>query len=478
MKKIFTLIVMAMMAVSINAKQTIALPDGMAGQTYTFGSWQWVDLNELFEGNEVAADATDDGVVYYDASAYDFLCIKYKECTVNTSFGIQYESKGTVGQWGPELYSSSEVIRANSSGFVGIQLDPDHKSKCYKVYVQSQGEGSMVIEEVYFATQAEYEADAAANPVVDWYNPTKELSVSSATNTWNDPTYTSYNTETGEAEIIKDNGAQGWWLGSSDNSVYKKLVLQLENVTISGYFQTNLGVSLSEGSYVKVINLPESYSQIMLQGGAGTKFTIKKAYLATEEYVTENNIVDKFIYDDTQALSLDNLSTGWNADYSADTKTITITGKLNEETGEVEGGGKGWWLSSIDYSYFDNLVIKFDPATTVGGKVVVQYVDSKESSVVEFYPGATCVVVPLDAEKKSTVQQIYVQGDKDATYTLSDAFVAIASATPEANVGTASGIEGVVAGQQSAIRYNLAGQRVSNSVKGIYIQNGKKFVVK
>ena len=229
---------------------------------------------------------------------------------------------------------------------------------------------------------------------------------------------------------------------------------------------------------MKVINLPESYSQIMLQGGAGTKFTIKKAYLATEEYVTENNIVDKFIYDDTQALSLDNLSTGWNADYSADTKTITITGKLNEETGEVEGGGKGWWLSSIDYSYFDNLVIKFDPATTVGGKVVVQYVDSKESSVVEFYPGATCVVVPLDAEKKSTVQQIYVQGDKDATYTLSDAFVAIASATPEANVGTASGIEGVVAGQQSAIRYNLAGQRVSNSVKGIYIQNGKKFVVK
>ena len=88
-----------------------------------FGSWEWRDVAKLYSGAEIAADATDAGVVYYDASAYEYLVIKYKECSVKTNFGLQYNSKGTVGQWGAELYQSQTELAANTSGVVGVALD-------------------------------------------------------------------------------------------------------------------------------------------------------------------------------------------------------------------------------------------------------------------------------------------------------------------------------------------------------------------
>ena len=44
--------------------------------------------------------------------------------------------------------------------------------------------------------------------------------------------------------------------------------------------------------------------------------------------------------------------------------------------------------------------------------------------------------------------------------------------------GASDGIETVKATAQDAVRYNLAGQKVSDSFKGIAIQNGKKIVIK
>ena len=46
------------------------------------------------------------------------------------------------------------------------------------------------------------------------------------------------------------------------------------------------------------------------------------------------------------------------------------------------------------------------------------------------------------------------------------------------NLGDADAIQGVEAEQEQGAIYNLAGQRVSKAVKGIYIINGRKVVVK
>ncbi len=479
MKKIFTLIATALMAVNVNAKQQVDISAlGEAGKTITFGSWDWKTVKTYPTKNPVenqeAKTADDSEVDYYDASAYAYLCIKYKANTVATSFIVQEKCKGTIGQWGVEFNQDQATITANTSGFVGIKLnDPSH---IFSIALQSQGEGSMIVEEIYFGTEDEYTADAAANPVTKYVAPTKEMSIATATGGWGDKTL---DTTTGEGKIIADNAAAGWWL-TGDFSDYGKVVVELLDVAISGYFQFaafGQNFALENGSYIKVLDISTldrtnaSGSNFVLQGGAGTTFTIKKVYFATDEYVTENNIKDQKIYGDKMDLSLAALSGGWDSEYDATTKTITITGE--------NGGGKGWWFGSEDYSHFDNLVIEMD-ATVNGGKTVVEYAaDGSESSAVEFFNGATCIVVPLDATNKNNVKQIYIMGSKDQTYKLKAAYFAVASVTPEANVGTATGISIVKsAAQQESVRYNLAGQKVDESYKGVVIMNGKKVVVK
>ena len=44
--------------------------------------------------------------------------------------------------------------------------------------------------------------------------------------------------------------------------------------------------------------------------------------------------------------------------------------------------------------------------------------------------------------------------------------------------GTQTGINGVEATTAKGAIYNLNGQRVEKAQRGIYIQNGKKFIVK
>ena len=458
MKKLFTLMVMALVAMSANAKEVLTLPDDMGpGKTTAFGNWAWRDVAKLYSGADIADDATDAGVVYYDASAYDYLVIKYKECTVKTSFGVQYNSKGTVGQWGPELYASSGEIAANTSGILGVKLDADHKNKVYKVYLQSQGEGSLVVEEVYFGSTAEYEADLAANPVTPYVAPTMALNLANATNKWGEATY---DAETHTATIDKDDGASGWWVNGI--SGYDYLVLEILDLQKVGYAQLQQlpddAIPLDEGSFVKVIDISNmnltSGFNLVIQGGAGTTWKWQAVYFATAEYVQKNNIKDGPIYSDTQDIALSGLNP-WKdgetarATFDATTGVLTIT--------DPTDGGAGWWVSPADYSHFDNFVIELE-STTAGGAVVVQY-GAEEAAAsrranaqtkVEFGTGATCVVVPLTAAYKNNVQQMWIQGNSGATYTLKKAYVAVASATPEANLGT---IEGGEESTSMAINY-------------------------
>ncbi len=479
MKKIFTLIAVALTALSVSAKEQVDISAlGEAGKTITFTSWEWKTVKtyptKTPVENPEAKTADDSEVDYYDASAYAYLCIKYKENTVATSFILQEKCKGTMGQWGTEYNQDQAVLTANTSGFVGFKMsDAAH---IFSIALQSQGEGSMIVEEIYFATEDEYKADAEANPIKKYVAPTKEMSIATATGGWGDKTL---DTTTGEGKIIADNAAAGWWL-TGDFSDYGKIVLEMADVVKAGYFQFEAfgqKFALDEGAYIKVLDISAldrtnaSGSNFVFQGGAGTTFTIKKVYFATDEYVKENNIKDKKIFGDVYELSLDNLTSGWDSEYDATTKTITITG---------EEGGKGWWFENADYSHFDNFVVEFEEATTVGGSVVAQYVaDGAESSSVEFYNGATCIVVALDAANKAAIKQTWIQGAKGATFKLKKAYFAVASATPEANIGTPTAISTVKAAtQQDGAIYNLAGQRVDKAYKGIVIMNGKKVVKK
>jgi len=225
----------------------------------------------------------------------------------------------------------------------------------------------------------------------------------------------------------------GYWV-SADASTSDKLVIVLAEEAVGKtkiFFQcqpetgTDLVSSgdyfITGGSKILGIDLQSdaakdrlsAFQQICAQSTeANCKIVVKEIYLGTnEEY--ENDLAGN--KQQKSPLSLDNLGSGWGeSTYDASTKTVTI--------GE-DWSGKGWWLGTVDYSDFDQLVIKFDPATATNGNIVIEY-NAGESTKYEFAAGTTTAIIDLDATGKASVKQIYIQGPAAATYTLADAYVA------------------------------------------------------
>lgn len=225
----------------------------------------------------------------------------------------------------------------------------------------------------------------------------------------------------------------GYWV-SADASTSDKLVIVLAEEAVGKtkiFFQcqpetgTDLVSSgdyfITAGSKILGIDLQSdaakdrlsAFQQICAQSTeANCKIVVKEIYLGTnEEY--ENDLAGN--KQQTSPLSLDNLGSGWGeSTYDASTKTVTI--------GE-DWSGKGWWLGTVDYSDFDQLVIKFDPATEANGNIVIEY-NAGESTKYEFAAGTTTAIIDLDATGKASVKQIYIQGPAASKYVLSAAYVA------------------------------------------------------
>jgi hypothetical protein len=82
--------------------------------------------------------------------------------------------------------------------------------------------------------------------------------------------------------------------------------------------------------------------------------------------------------------------------------------------------------------------------------------------------GATKIVTALEAGKVS-VNQVALQLAAGATITVTKAYL----------LTEAAGIQNVNFVQnKNAVRYNLSGQKVDDSYKGVVIVNGKKMFVK
>ncbi|MEH2875311.1 hypothetical protein V7T02_00945 [Segatella copri] len=229
-------------------------------------------------------------------------------------------------------------------------------------------------------------------------------------------------------------------------------------------YNQDVSVEAISGTLVLGVKLNENYSdqfaQYYLQSKATGKLVVTGAYVGTEEEYKAMLAGNKPKKSD---LTLTDLGSGWgNSTYDAATKTVTI--------GD-DWSGKGWWLEKADYSDFDKVVINFASATTANGKVVVEYNGDKDGSSAEFAEGATSVEVELKADFKNTVKQIYIQGPAGSTYTLASAYVCVKD-----YVATGISQAIVAPAAKSSKIYNLAGQEVSKSYKGVVIKNGKKYV--
>lgn len=160
--------------------------------------------------------------------------------------------------------------------------------------------------------------------------------------------------------------------------------------------------------------------------------------------------------------------------------TATHTGTITDQNAAI-----GWWLGGTDASNYDNFVLELEnvaiPETLDGNgepnnycQAYVQYSDNQNDNASITTEGNVIVVVPLNAEKKSKIMQLGIQGSAGVTFTIKKAYFATAEKTP-------TGISNVVAAPNAnpnAPIFNLAGQKVSKAYKGVVIQNGKKFVQK
>lgn len=288
MKKFFTLIAMALVAVSASAKEPIDFSAIVApGAELSLGAWEWkgvtLSSGSLIEDKD-AKTADDSGVTYFDASAYDYVVVKYSKATADVNLVAQYKCKGTIGQWGAEYDQGQSVINASETGsYAALPLDAAMKKTINQIAFQPSSAVTIVIDEMYFATEAEWQAvkPAAAQ--------TKDM-LSNFTATTDNADGSKTFTGTGEW------GWFGAWLGSFDASEFDYIVLELtepSDITaqilvqyVSGAPDTPLQVVAGETMNMAELD-PDNKSaikQLGLQNSAPGSFTVKAIYFATKEY--------------------------------------------------------------------------------------------------------------------------------------------------------------------------------------------------
>lgn len=214
MKKLFTIVAAALCALTVSAKETIP---GFTPGTLTFGGWSWNTISTLGQGevtNNGNGTADDSGVTYFDASDHDYVVFKYSTATCAKMKAIvQYNCKGTAGQWGPEFNEGSQEFVLNvNGGIMAVELDADFSDKVFSIAMQDPGTaGTVDLTDVYFATEEEY---LAAKAEADKIEKVMVLDGEGGTHTL----------------AAGDWGWDSKWLDATDISAFNTAVIEVESV--------------------------------------------------------------------------------------------------------------------------------------------------------------------------------------------------------------------------------------------------------
>ena len=236
MKKFFTLIAVALCALTASAKETV--PNFTPG-TMTFSGWSWNTITTLGQGDVIDngnGTADDSGVTYYDASEHDYIVFEYSAATCAKMKAIvQYNCKGTVGQWGAEFNEGSQEFVLNAGGgIMAIQLNIDFSDKVFSIALQDPGSaGTVDVKDVYFATEEEY---LAAKAEADKIEKVMVLDAEGGTHTL----------------AAGDWGWDSKWLGATDVSAFNTAVIEVESVTGHGkinFLAFEMDLPASETAY-------------------------------------------------------------------------------------------------------------------------------------------------------------------------------------------------------------------------------------
>ena len=282
MKKLFTIVAAALCALTVSAKETIP---NFTPSTMTFSSWSWNTISTLGQGeviNNGNGTADDSGVTYFNASDHDYVVFEYSAATCAKMKAIvQYNCKGTAGEWGPEFNEGSQEFVLNvNGGIMAIELNADYSDKVYSIAMQDPGTpGTVDVTDVYFATEEEY---LAAKAEADKIEKVMVLDGEGGTHTL----------------AAGDWGWDSKWLGTTDISAFNTAVIEVESVIGHGKinfqeFEIDLPASETAYSVTADISSVASIEQYAYQNvykideasevpDGETVIKVKKVYLTSK----------------------------------------------------------------------------------------------------------------------------------------------------------------------------------------------------
>ncbi len=253
---------------------------------------------------------------------------------------------------------------------------------------------------------------------------------------------------------------------------------------------TTKWTNISAGG-IGVIKFPVFADCKYVVNASGSKITAGGFVFSTEDNVTIKS-GDITIYGgngenptpggDEQTLDIDLTAASWGWGWGVNTSNdgANLVGELTGGWGAVSTG----WDPAADWSAYKTLVCVIESAESSLApgedgplfQILAKGNSDDEKaayySFSETFTSQKTFEIPLDPKYAGTVKQFWFQGK-----TAGDKIVIskVYLTTKEATTGIQSA---KAQAQKSAIRYNLAGQKVDGNYKGIVIENGKKMMVK
>jgi len=158
-----------------------------------------------------------------------------------------------------------------------------------------------------------------------------------------------------------------------------------------------------------------------------------------------------------------NFTNTWN---EAETLETNDDGSITYNA--VKWGGMAAWVAvddvPVDWSGYSKVVFEFAEPTEVNTQIIVG--DAKAWGEV----GITSLECPFDGIDMSAISQIALQTSDATTIVVKRVYLVKAGATGIQSIQAAKAQDGAI--------YNLAGQKVNASYKGVVIKNGKKYFQK